>query len=158
MGIYPAGAARTTTSFIPATLAEAGEFYASYVRAQQQHAGPESLRRRAHPGQPEDDEGSDSVGSNGCSALGYAPRICMTELMTPEELARVGVTPLMGHKLLKLFLSAVLRWARTSVSTRILRRGWPACCCRGWSRSDRRGQVSFSVPFTRLDVRGPAFE
>ncbi len=82
----------------------------------------------------------------------------MTELMTPEELARVGVKPLMAHKLLRLFLSAVLRLGQdvgehTHFAARLAR-----LLLQGMVEVDRRGQVSFSVPFTRLDVRGPAFE
>ena len=156
MGIHPDGRPHDD-SLIPATLAEAGEFYASYVR--RNNSMPDrnpygvvltqdnlKMMKGLIPWIPR------------LLGVGYAPRICMTELMTPEELARVGVKPLMAHKLLRLFLSAVLRLGQdvgehTHFAARLAR-----LLLQGMVEVDRRGQVSFSVPFTRLDVRGPAFE
>ena len=71
-----------------------------------------ALRRRADAGQPDDDDDDDPAWPLRLFGLGFAPRICMTELMTPEELARVGVTPLVGHNVVKAFLGLLLRLGR----------------------------------------------
>ena len=54
MGIHPDGRPHDD-SLIPATLAEAAEFYASYVRRNNTMPRPERLRRRAGSGQSQDD-------------------------------------------------------------------------------------------------------
>jgi hypothetical protein len=154
MGIHPDGRPHDD-SFIPATLAEAAEFYASYVRrnntiADRNRYGvllaqdnlkmmqdllPQSLRRLG---------------------LGYAPRICMTELMTPVELARVGLRPLPGHKTLKGILTGIF-WLTTRRHEPLVAR-LARFVLQGMVDVDRSGQVEFSIPFTRLDARGSAFE
>jgi hypothetical protein len=90
--------------------------------------------------------------------LGYAPRICMTELLTPEELARVGCAPLAGHRLIKGLLSVVLRVGQWTGEHRPFAAHLAHLLLQGMVDVDRRGQVSFSVPFSRLDLHGPAFE
>jgi hypothetical protein len=90
--------------------------------------------------------------------LGYAPRICMTELMAPDELARVGLKPLLGHKLLKAFLGVVLRLGQRAGEHRPFAARLARVLLQGMVDVDRRGEVSFSVPLTRLDLRGPEFE
>lgn len=154
MGIHPDGRPHDD-SFVPATLAEAAEFYASYVRRNNTMPDrngygvllaqdnlkmmegllPQPLRRLG---------------------LSYAPRICMTELMTPAELARVGLTPFPGHKLLKALLTGIF-WLTTRkhelFAARLAR-----LLLQGMVDVDRSGQVEFSIPFTRLDARGSAFE
>lgn len=156
MGIHPDGRPHDD-SFIPATLADAAEFYASYVR--RNNTMPDRNRygvlltqnnlqmmKRLIPPLPR------------LLGLGFAPRICMTELMTPEELARVGFKPLIGHKLLKTILSAGLRLGQQAEERTPLAARLAHLLLQGMVEADRRGQVSFSVPLTRLDLRGPAFE
>jgi len=90
--------------------------------------------------------------------LGWAPRIAMTELMTPEELARVGVTPLIGHGAIKAALALVLRLGHdvgvhTSFTARLSR-----LILQGMVDVDRRGEVPFSIPMSQEDLRSAAFE
>ncbi len=90
--------------------------------------------------------------------LGFAPRIAMTELLTPEELARVGQTPLVGHGLIKALLGQVLRLGRdvgehTSFAARL-----SSLVLQGMVDLDRRGEVSFSIPVSQADLRSAAFE
>ena len=154
MGIHPDGRPHDD-SLIPATISEAAEFYASYVR-----------RNNTMP----DRNGYGVVlaldnlkmmeallpRSLRLLGLGYAPRICMTELMTPAELARVGLTPLPGHTLLKAVLTGIF-WLTTRrhepFVTKLAR-----LVLQGMVDVDRSGQVEFSIPFTTLDARGSAFE
>ena len=91
--------------------------------------------------------------------LGYAPRICMTELMTPLESWREsGFTPLMGHKALKTLLGAMLRLGQRAEEHTPLASRLARLLLQGMVAVDRRGEVSFSIPLTRLALRGPAFE
>jgi hypothetical protein len=90
--------------------------------------------------------------------LGWAPRIAMTELLAPEELARVGVTPLAGHALIKAGLGLVLRLGKdvgehTSFAARLSGR-----ILQGMVDLDRRGEVAFSIPATQADLRSAAFD
>ncbi len=90
--------------------------------------------------------------------LGFAPKIAMTELLTPEELARVGQTPLVGHGAIKAVLALVLRLGRdvgehTSFAARLSR-----LVLQGMVDVDRRGQVAFSIPMSQTDLRSAAFE
>ena len=92
--------------------------------------------------------------------LGYAPRICMTELMTPRGAgARRSHSRLIGAPASQgCFSAPMLRLGQragehTHSSARLAR-----LLLQGMVDVDRRGEVAFSVPFTRLDLRGPAFE
>ena len=156
MGIHPEGQPHDE-SFIPATLEQAAEFYRSYVR--RNNTMPDrnpygvtltrhnlDMMQRMLPSFPR------------LPGLGYAPRILMTELLKPEELARVGCAPLPGHGLLKAGLALVLRLGqlfgeREPFAARLAR-----LLLQGMVDVDRHGRVSFSIPFTRLDLNGPAFE
>ena len=156
MGIHPDGQPHDD-SYLPATLTEAGEFYTSYIR-----------RNKTMPDQNPYGVLLTEVNLKMMEALiprlsrliglGYAPRICMTELMTPLERARVGFTPLKGHRALKTLLGAMLRLGQrveehTPLASRLAR-----LLLQGMVAVDRRGEVSFSIPLTRLALRGPAFE
>jgi len=90
--------------------------------------------------------------------VGWAPRIAMTELLAPEELARVGVSPLVGHTLIKAVLATILRFGRdvgvhTSFAARLSR-----LLLQGMVDLDRRGEVPFSIPMSQEDLRSAAFE
>jgi hypothetical protein len=156
MGIHPEGR-RDDTSYIPPTIADAGTFYAAYVR--RNDTGPSrnpsgvvltqdnlTMMRSMIPGWLR------------LFGLGFAPLIFMTELMTGEELARVGVTPIIGHRTVKAVLARVVRWGQeygedTRFESLLARR-----LLQGMVDVDRRGQVPFSIPFSRYDLRGTGFE
>lgn len=156
MGIHPEGRPHDT-SYIPATIAEAGTFYDAYVR--RNDTGPD--RNRAGVELTQDNlTMMTTMIPRGLRlfGLGFAPRIFMTDLMAPEELARVGVTPLVGHNVVKAFLGLLLRLGQdfgrdTPVGSRLAR-----LLLQGMVGVARRGEVPFSIPFSRYDLRGPGFE
>ena len=90
--------------------------------------------------------------------LGYAPRICMTELLTPEELARVGLRPMVGHRLIKAFLRAVLKVSQRTEEHTPLAASLAHVLLQGMVDADRRGEVSFAIPLNRFQLRGSSFE
>lgn len=156
MGIHPEDRPHDF-SLVPASLDEAAEFYASYVRRNntlpdRNRYGVELTRQNLDMMEQLLPPLARRLG------LGWAPRICMSELMTAEELARVGATALPGHGLLKACLSAVLWIGQEAGEHEPFAARLARLVLQGMVDVDRRGQVSFSVPFTRLDLRGPAFE
>lgn len=156
MGIHPDGRPHDD-SLVPASLAEAGEFYRAYVRRNNTSAdrNPYGVLLTA-----------DNLAMMEqllpwwlrAVGMGYAPRLCMTELMTSEELARVGCLPVRGHHLLKAGLSAILRIGQWGGTHAPFAGRLAHLLLQGMVAVDRRGQVSFSIPFSRLDLHGPAFE
>jgi hypothetical protein len=156
MGIHPPGRPHDD-SLIPPTIADAAAFYAAYVRRNDTPADRNPygvvLTR-------------DNLTMMTAMiwwplrliGLGWAPRIAMTELLTPEELARVGVAPLIGHRVIKTGLGLVLRLGRdvgvhTSFAARLSR-----LVLQGMVDLDRRGEVPFSIPMSQDDLRSAAFE
>jgi ER-bound oxygenase mpaB/B'/Rubber oxygenase, catalytic domain len=99
MGIHPDGRP-DDDSYIPETLAEAAEFYQSYVR---RNNTPADRNRYGVVLARDNLKMMEGLLPRPLRLLGfgYAPRICMTELLTPEELARVGLRPMVGHRLIK---------------------------------------------------------
>jgi len=156
MGIHPPGRPHDD-SLIPPTLADAATFYQAYVRRNNT-----SAERNAY-GVVLTRENLNMMTSMiwwplRIVGLGWAPRIAMTELMTPEELARVGVTPLIGHGAIKAALALVLRLGHdvgvhTSFTARLSR-----LILQGMVDVDRRGEVPFSIPMSQEDLRSAAFE
>jgi hypothetical protein len=156
MGIHPPGQPHDD-SLIPPTIADAGVFYASYVRRNDTSADrnpygvtltQDNLRmmRSMIP------RWMRLIG------LGWAPTVAMAELLTDEEMARVGVAPLPGHTVIKALLGAILRLGRdvgghTSFAARLSR-----LVLQGMVDVDRRGEVSFSIPVSQVDLRSAAFE
>ena len=156
MGIHPAGRPGDA-SYVPASLAEAGEFYASYVRrtntpAASNPAGVALTQANLAMLQRLLPPAARVLGA------GLAPRLFMTELLTRDELARVGVTPLPGHRLLKTLVTVVLRAGQWAGECDALVDKLGHLVLQGMVAVDRRGEVEFSIPFSRLDLRGPAFE
>jgi hypothetical protein len=156
MGIHPEGRPHDE-SFIPATLAEAAEFYRSYVRRNNTlpDRNPSGVLLTQHnldmmermlPRFPR------------LPGLGWAPRVFMTELLKPEELARVGFAPLPGHGLLKACLALALRLGQLFGEREPFAAQLARLLLQGMVDVDRHGRVSFSIPFTRLDLHGSAFE
>jgi hypothetical protein len=156
MGIHPDGRP-DDASYIPPTIADAAAFYAAYVR--RNDTGPS----RNPAGVVLTQDNLTMMRSMipwplRLLGLGFAPLIFMAEVMTGEELARVGVTPLVGHRAIKAFLSRVVRLGQdlgedTRFEARLARR-----LLQGMVDVDRRGEVPFSIPFSRYDLRGPGFE
>lgn len=156
MGIHPEGRPHDD-SLIPATVADAAAFYASYVRRNNAPAHENAYGvlltqdnlQMMHNLTPKPLR---------WLGLGLAPEICMTDLMTPQELARVGIQPTLGHKALKGLLSAALWVAQgfmshVSFSSRLASLIFQDMIC-----GDRGGEVTFCVPVTLADLRGHALE
>ena len=107
MGIHPEGRP-DDPSFVPATVDEAATFYASYSR-------------RHYTGAAENPDGVRLARVNLAMVrsllplwarllgLGVLPRLVMTELVGEEGMRRIGVPPLLGHRLLASACAAVLR-------------------------------------------------
>ena len=154
MGIHPDGRPHDE-SYIPATLHEAAEFYASYVRRTNTmpHANPEGLVLTQDNLAMMTQMLPQPLRSLG---LRFAPRILMTDLLQPDEQARVGLTPLVGHGAIKAILHLVLR-----VGRRAEHNHFGTCVARlilqGMVDVDRGGRVEFGVAFSRLGLRAAPF-
>jgi len=156
MGIHPPGRPHDF-SLIPPTLDEAATFYQAYVRRN------DTTAERNPYGVVLTQDNLKMMTTMiwwplRLIGLGWAPRIAMTELLTPEELARVGVTPLIGHNVIKGGLALILRLGRdvgvhTSFAARLSR-----LLLQGMVDVDRRGEVPFSIPMSQDDLRSAAFE
>ncbi|MEO5818900.1 MAG: oxygenase MpaB family protein [Vicinamibacteraceae bacterium] len=156
MGIAPPGRPHDD-SFIPPTIADAATFYGAYVRR-----NDTSAERNADGVMLTQDNLTMMTAMIWWPlrliGLGFAPRIAMAELLTPEELARVGVRPLIGHNVVKAALALVLRLGRdvgvhTSFAARLSR-----LILQGMVDLDRHGEVAFSIPMSQTDLRSAAFE
>jgi hypothetical protein len=156
MGIHPPGRPHDD-SLIPPNLAGAAAFYDAYVRRNDTAAA-------VNPYGVTLTQGNLTMMTAmiwwplRMIGLGFAPRIAMTELMTPAELARVGVSPLVGHDVIKAGLGLILRLGRdvgvhTSFAARLSR-----LLLQGMVDLDRRGEVAFSIPMSQVDLRSAAFE
>lgn len=156
MGIHPDGRPHDDT-YVPATLEDADAFYASYVRRNNATADQNPYGVVLTTDNLKMMQGMLPMGLR-LLGLGFAPRVCMTELLTPEELARVGYAPLPGHSLLKSLLTLVLRIGQDAGRDVPLASGLARHLLQGMVNAGRGGQVTFSIPFTRLGLRGPAFE
>lgn len=151
MGIHPDGKPEDD-SYIPGNVAEAGEYYASFVR--RQNTGP-----------AENPYGVVLTRDNldmmralipkllRLLGFGYAPAIAMTELMTAEELARVGVRPASGHKVVKLVFDVGLRVAQAGEALPFSSR-LAALMFQHMIDVDRGGEVTFTIPVTLSGLRG----
>ena len=156
MGIHPDGQPHDD-SYIPANLTEAAEFYSSYVR---RNNTPASRNRYGSVLARDNLKMMEGLlpRSARLFGLGYAPRISMTELLTPEELARVGVRPVVGHRLIKMFLRALLMVGQRTAEHAPFVSGLARIVLQGMVDADRRGEVSFAIPLSRLQLRGSSFE
>ena len=106
MGIHPPGAP-FDDSLVPRDVEEAGLFYASYTR--RQYTGPEENPSGIILAQ-ENLEMMISLLPRPLrhTELHLAPQIAMEELLGPEGMARVGITPVTGHEVLRKSFSACL--------------------------------------------------
>ena len=81
----------------------------------------------------------------------------MTELLQPDELARIGLTPLTGHATLKRVLHAILRAGQRAGEDDLFAARVARLVLQGMVDYDRGGQVEFGVAFSRLGLRGAPF-
>lgn len=151
MGIHPEGSPEDG-SYVPADMAEAGEFYASYVR--RQDTGPAENPYGVVLTRDNLDMMKALVPKPlRLLGFGYAPAIAMTELMTPEELARVGVRPAAGHKVVKLLFDLGLRLAQMGEALPFSSR-LAALMFQHMIDVSRKGEVTFTIPVTLAGLRG----
>ena len=152
MGIHPDGHPEDA-SLIPGSVAEAEEFYNAYVRRQDTAAAANPYGVVLT---------TDNVGMM-VSLLprrlrwlgfGAAPRVAMAELMTPEELARVGVSPTAGHALTKGLLSLVLHLVQGFQDVAPFSSRLATLMFQGMIDLDRGGQVTSRSPSPGLDCAG----
>lgn len=152
MGIHPDGHPEDD-SLIPATVAEAGEFYAAYVR--RQDTGP-----RENPAGVvltlDNLKLMENLIPKPLRWLGlrWAPRIAMTDLLTPEEMARVGVRPLTGHRAIRTFFNLVLRLTQGVEDVMPFSARLAALIFQDMIDDSRGGVVEFCIPVTLAGLRG----
>jgi len=155
MGIHPDGSPHDD-SYIPAGLPEAAEFYASFVRRN-------NTMPAANPSGPVLTQDNLDMMEHllppplRWMGLRFAPRIVMTELLQPDELARIGFTPLTGHATLKRVLHAILRAGQRAGEDDLFAARVARLVLQGMVDYDRGGQVEFGVAFSRLGLRGAPF-
>lgn len=142
--------------YVPAGVAEAGEFYDSYVR--RHDTGPAENPYGVVLTQ-DNLEMMQSLVPKPLRLLGFgaAPAIAMAELMTPEELARVGMRPMTGHRIIRAvfhFALGLMQGAEElPFSSRLA-----ALIFQDMIDTSREGEVTFTIPVTMLGLRGSAME
>jgi ER-bound oxygenase mpaB/B'/Rubber oxygenase, catalytic domain len=153
VGIHPPGHPESG-EWVPANVTEAAEFYAAF-------------KRRHYVGPAQNPKGVVLARDNlrmlqdllprawRLVGLGLAPRLYMWDLIGPEGCARVGITPVLGHRVLKAILLTVVRLSHRVIDdvpvraddtlSRLLFQGM---INRSWD-----GQVTFLIPDTLADLR-----
>ena len=155
MGIHPEHRPHDD-GYIPADLSEAAEFYTSYVRRNN------TMPERNPAGVVLTRDNLAMIRSLLPPPLrwigfGYAPRILITELLSPEELARVGCAPLAGHRFIKAALALCLRGSEEVGSHEVFAARVARLVLQGMVDADRGGRVEFGVAFSRLGLRAAPF-
>jgi uncharacterized protein (DUF2236 family) len=142
--------------YVPTTVAEAGEFYDAYVR-------------RHDSGSAENPYGVILTQDNldmmksliprplRLLGFGTAPSIAMAELMTPEELARVGMRPIAGHRVIRAVLHLALRLVQGAETLPFSSR-LASVIFQDMIDTSRGGEVTFCIPTTMIALRGRALE
>jgi hypothetical protein len=155
MGIHPEGKP-DDDSYIPASVEEAGAFYDSFVR--RQDTGPAENPYGLVLTQDNLDMMRDLIPKPLRLVLGLAPRLSMSELMTPAEMARVGVQPVVGHGLLRGVFGLVLRLAQGFLDVVPFSTRLAALIFQGMIDTSRGGEVTFCIPVNRMTLRGRSLE
>jgi hypothetical protein len=156
MGIHPAGRP-DDDSYLPATVEEAGQFYDSYVRRQDTNLAQNpyglvltqdnlAMMRDLIPGWLR------------WFGFGLAPRLAMSELMTPVELARVGVRPVAGHGVLRAVFGLALRLAQGLLDVVPFSTRLATLIFQGMIDTSRAGEVEFCIPVTLTTLRSASLE
>ena len=155
MGIHPDGRPHDD-SLIPANLAEAAEFYASYVRRNNTTA---ALNPYGAVLTSDNLKMMETMLPAPLRWIGFrfAPQIVMTELMAPDELARVGFRPMTGHGAIKAIFHAILRISQRVGEHEAFETTIARLLLQGMVDTDRGSEVEFGVAFTRLGLRSGSF-
>ena len=153
VGIHPAGRP-DSDEYVPANVAEAAEFYASFKR--RHYVGP-ALNPKGVVLAHENLKMLQDMMPRAwrLAGLGVVPRIYMQDLIGAEGCARIGIAPVIGHSLLKAVLLALVRLSHRVVDdlparadetvSRLLFQG---LINRSW-----HGEVTFLIPDTVADLR-----
>jgi hypothetical protein len=153
VGIHPEGSPESA-DYVPAGVAEAGEFYAAY-------------RRRHYVDAARNPKGVVLAHDNlrmledllprwwRLVGLGAVPRIYMQDLIGAEGCARVGIAPVFGHALLKAALLRLVRLSHRTIDVlpprldeSVSQHLFQGMINRSWD-----GEVTFLVPDSVKDVR-----
>ncbi|MEA2559579.1 MAG: hypothetical protein QOH06_1083 [Acidobacteriota bacterium] len=142
--------------YIPANVAEAGEFYDSYVR--RQDTGPVENPYGLVLTQDNIDMMQSLIPKPlRLVGFGFAPAIAMAELMTPQELARVGVRPIAGHRVIRTVFHLGLRLVQGAEDLPFSSR-LAALIFQDMIDTSRDGEVTFCIPVTMAGLRGRSLE
>lgn len=141
---------------VPLTLAEADEFYNSFVR--RRNTGPEQnpyglvltqdnldMMKSLIPKLPR------------LMGFGAAPAVAMAEVMTPKELARVGMRPVVGHRVLRAGFHLALRLVQGAKDLPFTSR-LAALILQDMIDTSRDGQVTFTIPVNLIGLRDQTME
>lgn len=153
MGIHPPGAPHDA-SLVPATVAEAGEFYQAYCR-------------RHFVDASENPDGVKLAAVNLAMVqgfvpwwgkligLGMLPRLVMGELLGDEGMRRVGMSKLPGHRPLLLLFAGILRclqWLSDETPGHLGER-LGRLVFSDLIEIGRGGEISFLIPESLADLR-----
>lgn len=153
VGIHPPGEPQNA-DYVPASVAEAAEFYVAYKRrhyvdAAQNPKGVVLAHDNLHMLQDLMPRGWRLLG------LGVVPRIYMQDLIGAEGCARVGIEPVTGDWLMKALLVWLVRLSHRVIDAvparldeALSRRLFQGMINRTWD-----GQVTFLIPDSLADVR-----
>jgi hypothetical protein len=89
--------------------------------------------------------------------FGLAPVIAMAELMTPQEMARVGVRPIVGHRAIRSVFHLALRLVQGAEALPFSSR-LAALIFQDMIDTSRGGEVTFTIPINLTELRGRALE
>ena len=143
--------------YVPVTLAEAGEFYDSYVR--RNDSGPVENPYGVVLTQDNLDMMKSLLpGFLRFFGFGAAPAIAMAELMTPEELARVGVSPIMGHRVIRAVFNLLLKVTQEAEDDLPFSSRLASLILRDMIDTSRKGEVTFCIPVTLAGLHSQGLE
>lgn len=156
MGIHPPGKPEDDT-WVPEDVAAAARFYDTYAR--RHYTGPEENPDGVKLARANLDMLVDMIPRWLRFGHGLMPRIAMAELMDPEDLARIGMSPVAGHRFLKGFFTVGLHagygiWRALPVG---LEHALGHLVYQGMVRAGRGGKVQFVIPTSVEDLRGEGF-
>jgi hypothetical protein len=155
MGIHPEGKP-DDDSYIPASVEEAGQFYAAFVR--RQDTGPAENPYGLVLTQDNLAMMRDLIPRPFRFALGLAPRLAMSEVMTPAEMARVGVRPVAGHGLLRAVFGLILRVSQGFLDVVPFSTRLATLIFQGMIDTSREGVVEFCIPVNLTTLRSTSLE
>jgi hypothetical protein len=153
VGIHPDGQPESG-DWVPASVAEAAEFYAAFKR--RHYVGPEQNPKGVQLAWDNLRMLQDLIPRAWrLVGLGVVPRIYMQDLIGADGCARVKIPPVLGHRLLKGVLLALVRLSHRAIDdvpgradesvSRLLFQG---LINRSW-----KGEVTFLIPDTLADIR-----